>query len=98
MGEPSRPGTLEDWRSNVGCREGGRGRKSKMIPVWVVAGTFDQERRQGEKHVLRERWKVRFQTLWLSGVQGIQVERSGCTAPSSVSSPPRMRSVMSDSL
>lgn len=45
--EPSRPGTHEHWTPNVGCREGGRERKSKMIPVWMVAGTFDQERRQG---------------------------------------------------
>lgn len=89
--EPSRPGIREDWRPNVGCREGGRERKSKMILVWMLAGTFDQERRQGEKHVLRERWNIEFQTLWFPGVLGIQVERSG-------SSPPRMCAVMSDSL
>ena len=61
--EPSRPGIREDWRPRFGCREGGVERKSKMILVWTVGRNFDQERRQGEKHVLRERWNVQFQTL-----------------------------------
>lgn len=39
-----------------------------MIFVWLVGGTFEQERRQQEKHVLRERWKVKFQTLQVLGI------------------------------
>lgn len=97
MGEPSRPGTHEHWTPNVGCREGGRERKSKMIPVWMVAGTFDQERRQGEKHVLRERWN-RFQTLAFRCAGHPSGAEWMYRAFLCVSSPPRMRSVMSDSL
>ena len=68
--EPSRPGIREDWRPNPGCREGGMERKSKMILVWMVGRNFDQERRQGEKHVFREKMERRVSDAWVSRCLG----------------------------
>lgn len=74
MGEPFRCEIHKNWGS-IAYREGRWERKSRMIPVWVGGGVIDQARRQEEKHVLRERWNIRFWTLSFN-ILGIQEKMS----------------------
>lgn len=82
MKEPFRP-RIHKTRRLLGCGEWGRERTSGIVLVPVVCGDLDQERRQGEQHVLKGRWKVKFQTLCVSGMQGTHLEMGRRTVPPS---------------
>lgn len=73
LGEPFRPGTHKNWES-IGCGEMKESLECSQFGWWVEPLT----KKEGKKrsHVLRERWKVKFWTLWFSGIWGIQVEMS----------------------